>query len=132
MQDVADAISDRFGGAAGIADIFYEQLFDENTTGATKAKILSKMADYLASTSKQYGDRERLAGMNTQQIEKRLLQLLVKYDMVVPIPGIELNVGQTPKEGEAERQSPSASTGSQSEDREPAEREGDEPAGEVD
>jgi len=132
MADIAEAITDRFGGAAGIADIFYEQLFSEQTTSATKAKILSKMADYLAQTSKQYGDRERLAGMSSEQIERRILQLLKKHNMVVPISGIGTHAGQETKESEAEGHSPAEAEGSPGEDRATEAGEDSESTGDMD
>lgn len=112
MEDMADAFTGRFAGAEGIAEIYHKLMFSADTSGATKAKLLAKMADYLAATTKQYGDRERLAGMSIKHIQERLVKLLVKHNFVVPIPGVSLHGSSTETPTtEAETQEPEGHSG---------------------
>lgn len=65
-----------------------------NTSTATKARILANVKTDLASASKLYGDREKLGSLSKAQIENRLVELLKKHKLVVPIAGIDIHARQ--------------------------------------
>lgn len=103
-EDLAIAASEEFGGAKGLARIWKTLLMAPGTQPATKARILGNIQQLLENTSKLYGDRAKLAGMNKTQLGARIVELLVKHGFVVPIQGIELNAnGGQPIQKEEER-----------------------------
>lgn len=90
-EDVAEALSQAFGGAKGFALLMKELAFSPNTRPATRAKIISNVMSYIERTAKQYGDMARLAAMSKDQIEIKLCRLLVRHKFVVPIEGVNVN-----------------------------------------
>lgn len=97
-EDLAIAITEEFAGARGIAKIVRTLLMSGSTQAATKTRIVANITQLLSNTSKLYGDRAKMAGMNKDQLELRLLELLKKHNMVMPIPGIDLHVRQSQEE----------------------------------
>lgn len=101
MEDLADAYSDAFGGAKGMALAMYEMAMDPEVRAATRLKIFTKVDKTLADASRIYGDRAKLSSMSTEQIEARLVALLKKHGFISPIPGVNL-VASAEKETAAE------------------------------
>ena len=110
---MAIALTNALGGAEGIAQITKELLLNPATQPATKTRILADLSRFMANASKQYGDRPKFSDMSKQQIEVRLCKLLQAHGWVVPIPGVNVNVSEAQKPGEAEGQSASPSAEAQ-------------------
>lgn len=91
MEDMATELTNAFGGARGLSLLLKEIVFAPGTRVATKAKIITSIYDYIGKTSKQYGDRAKLHNMDREMIEKRLNELLLKHDKIVPISGVTLH-----------------------------------------
>lgn len=90
-EDLAAAQTMALSGAEGIAEITRTLLMSPNTSTATKARIIANVKADIANASKLYGDREKLATLSKAQIESRLVDLLKKHNLVVPIAGINLH-----------------------------------------
>lgn len=90
-EDLAEALSQSFGGAKGFALLMNELALSPHTRPATRAKIISNVMSFIERTSKQYGEMARLAAMSKEQIEIKLCQLLVRHKFVVPIEGVNVN-----------------------------------------
>jgi len=90
-EDVAEALSQAFGGAKGFAILMKELAFSPSTRPATRAKIISNVMSYIERTAKQYGEMAKLAAMSKEQIEIKICRLIVRHKFIVPIEGVNLN-----------------------------------------
>lgn len=96
-EDIAYAIGGRFGGPVEMADLMFEMATDPNATVATRAKILQNLMGFIKEISKQYGDEAKLKSMPTEEIKRRLVELIVEHRMVIPIPGVKIDAGDIQK-----------------------------------
>lgn len=91
-EDIAEELTNVFGGAKGLALLFKEIVFHSKTQPSTKVKVLSNMMTFIERTAKQYGDQARLKMMSKDQIEIIMCRMLVNHNFVMPIKGTVLNV----------------------------------------
>ncbi len=119
-EDLAIAVGQEFGGAEGIAKIWRMLLTSAGTQAATKARIVGNIQQLMENTSKLYGDRAKLAGMDKAQLEKRIVELLVKHKLVIPIAGMQHESGSQPIQVEQ-----AASQSATKEDPQPGTRQGE-------
>lgn len=91
-EDIAEELTKAFGGAKGFALLMQEIVYAPSTKPTTKARIVQQVMTYIERASKHYGDINRLASMDKEEIEKKLASLLKKHNNVVPIPGVKLDV----------------------------------------
>lgn len=91
-EDIAEELTKAFGGAKGFALLMQEIVYSSSTKPTTKARIVQQVMTYIERASKHYGDINRLASMDKDEIEKKITLLLKKHNNVVPIPGVKLDV----------------------------------------
>lgn len=101
-EDLAYAVGNKFGGPLGFAEFMFEAATNSEASPATRAKIMQNLMTFIREISKQYGDEAKIKAMSTHEIKIQLCQLLVEMRMVVPIPGVKINVAEI--EAEIKRQ----------------------------
>lgn len=90
FMQLANAIAERFGYSAGMAELAYNAIFNPNSNEATRTNAMKFIFNFVAEASKLYGEQDKIKAMEKPQIEARLLRLLNKHKSV-PTPGVDVS-----------------------------------------
>jgi len=93
-EDLANALTEAYGGAQGLALLIKELTFAKSTQPSTVVKIVSSVMSFIERTEKRIGGQARLKMMSNEEVETSLCKLLAKHNFVVPIEGVTLHATQ--------------------------------------